>query len=100
MTENDITRIKVDKRTISIIDIKPTMAEMAQTYAGKPDEEVRSTMLERLGRDNYISSTARDDYGKAFVREFRKFLGQLYSEALQGNWTSRSCAWDVPSATT
>ncbi len=84
MTEKDITRIKVRKHPISIIGIKLLMAEMAHTHAGNPDEDVRSTIVEGLGRDNHISNSARDDYGKAFVREFRKFLGQPYSEENSG----------------
>ncbi|HBD09770.1 MAG TPA: hypothetical protein DCZ69_16075, partial [Syntrophobacteraceae bacterium] len=37
-------------------------------------------MVERLSKDNYIPANVREDYGKAFVREFRKFLGQPYIE--------------------
>jgi len=56
------------------------MADMAKTYADKSDDEVRSTMLEELAKENYIPSKAGDDYGKAFVRELRKFLGQPYTD--------------------
>jgi len=80
MAEKDITQIKVGKHAVSIIGIKLLMAEMAQTHSDKSDEEVRNIMLERLGRDNYIPGPAKDDYGKAFVREFRKFMGQPFQE--------------------
>jgi len=84
MAEKDITRIKVGKHTMSIIGIKLLMEEIASTHGDKSDEEVRNTMLEWLGKHNYISSGARDEYGKAFVREFRKFLGQPYTEESSG----------------
>ena len=80
MAEKDITRINVEKFSVSIIGIKQLMDEMARTYADKPDEEVGSFMLDQLGKENYIPAKAKDDYGKAFVREFRKFLGQPYTD--------------------
>ncbi|SPJ15090.1 conserved hypothetical protein [Syntrophobacter sp. SbD2] len=80
MEKKDITQIKVGKDTIGLIGIKQLMERMGGTHADKTDEEVRSFMLNRLGQDNYIPSSAKEDYGKAFVREFRKFLGQPYTE--------------------
>ncbi len=80
MAEKDITRINVAKFSVSIIGIKHLMEEMAATHADKPDEEVRSFMLDQLGKDNYIPAKAKEDYGNAFLREFRKFLGQPYTD--------------------
>jgi hypothetical protein len=80
MAEKDITRINVAHFSVSIIGIKQLMEEMASAYAEKPDDEVRSLMLDRMGQDNYIPGTAREEYGRAFVREFRKFLGQPYTD--------------------
>jgi small redox-active disulfide protein 2 len=81
MAEKDITRISIGDFSVSIIGIRLLMEEMAKEYTGRADEEVRKTMLERLSKDNYIPARAMDDYGRAFVREFRKFLGQPYEEA-------------------
>ncbi len=80
MAEKDITQIKVGTFAVSIIGIKQLMEGMAETHAGKADDEIRSFMLDRLGQGNYIPSSAIEDYGKAFGREFRKFLGQPYTE--------------------
>jgi len=80
MAEKDITRIDVANFSVSIIGIKQLMDEMAGTHADKSDEEVRSFMLDQLGKGNYIPGKAKDDYGKAFVREFRKSLGQPYTD--------------------
>ncbi|MGA2402012.1 MAG: thioredoxin family protein [Syntrophobacteraceae bacterium] len=80
MAEKDITQIKVGKFAVSIIGIKPLMDEMAGTHADKADDEIRFFMLDRLGQSNYIPAGAEADYGQAFVREFRKFLGQPYTE--------------------
>ncbi|MCE5334899.1 MAG: thioredoxin family protein [Desulfobacteraceae bacterium] len=80
MAEREATQIKVGKFVVSIIGIRRLIGEMASTHADLSDEEVRSVMLERLGRDNYIPGGAKEDYGKAFVREFRKSLGQPVQE--------------------
>ncbi len=78
MAEKDISRINVASFSVSVIGIKLLMEEMAGAYADKTDDDVRSFMLERLEKDNYIPKKARADYGEAFVREFRRFLGQPY----------------------
>jgi hypothetical protein len=80
MAGKDITRIKVGRFSVSIAGIMQLIEEMAGTHAGKPDDEIASFMLDRLGQDNYIPGSAKEDYCKAFIREFRKFLGQPYRE--------------------
>ncbi len=80
MAEKDITQIKVGRFAVSISGIRQLTEEMAVTHADKTDDEVGSFMLDRLGQGNYIPSSAKEDYGKAFVREFRKFLGQPCTE--------------------
>ncbi len=80
MAEKDITQIKVGKFSVSIVGIKQLMEEMAGTHADKTDDEVGSFMLDRLGRGNYIPGSAKADYFKALVREFRKSLGQSFVE--------------------
>jgi hypothetical protein len=37
-------------------------------------------MINQLTAHNYILGSARDNYAEAFVREFRKFLGQPIEE--------------------
>jgi hypothetical protein len=80
LAEKEVTRIHVADFSVSIIGIRQLMEEMATTHAEQSDEEVKSFMLDRLGKENYIPGKARDEYGRAFVRELRKFLGQPYTE--------------------
>lgn len=80
MADKSITRINVSNFGVSIIGLKELMEEMAGTHADKPDADVQSLMMDRLSQENYIPGKARDDYGKAFVREFRKFMGQPFTE--------------------
>jgi hypothetical protein len=80
MADKSITRINVSNFGVSIIGLKELMEEMAGSHADKSDAEVQSLMVERLSQENYIPSKVKEDYGKAFVREFRKSLGQPFTE--------------------
>jgi hypothetical protein len=85
MPEQDITQVRIGQHGFGIIGIKRLMEELAASHAAKSDAEVAAVMVGRLGKDNYIPAKVREDYGKAFVREFRKFLGQPHAEeASQG----------------
>jgi small redox-active disulfide protein 2 len=84
VADDDVMQIKVDTFTVGIIGLKAVMEEMAREFADKPDEEIQSELLKRLSRRNYISNKAKDGYAKAFLREFRKFLGRPYEEGISG----------------
>lgn len=58
------------------------MEEMAKDYAEKPNGEVQTELLKRLSRKNYIPDRVKGDYGKAFLREFKRFLGKPYDEEI------------------
>lgn len=75
MVEKEITKINVSNFAVSVVGLKEVMEEMAQTYLDKTDEEVACAMLDKLQKCNYIPDKAREDYGRAFVREFRRHLG-------------------------
>jgi small redox-active disulfide protein 2 len=81
MTQDDYSRIRVGEDQIGIRGLKGAIEQIAQSHGDKTDEEVRQALLESLSEKNYIAYAARDEYGRAFVREFRKFLGQPYDKA-------------------
>jgi len=80
MTENDVVQIQIKGQPVGIIGFKSVLEEMAREFRGRSDEEVAEEMLRRVVRRNYIPERAQEEYGRAFVREFRKFLGQPYQE--------------------
>jgi small redox-active disulfide protein 2 len=81
MTQDDHSRIRVGDHQIGVIGLRGAIEEIAQSHGDKTDEEVQRVLLEKLSRKNYIPGSARCDYGRAFVLEFRKYLGQPYEEA-------------------
>ena len=80
MSKEDLTKIRINNQLIGIIGLKHVMEEMAEEYAERPDAEVQTTLIKRLSRKNYIPDHAKEDYGKALLREFNKLLGKPYEE--------------------
>jgi small redox-active disulfide protein 2 len=80
MGTDDIVQIRVGGFPVGIVGLKRTMESMAGQYAEQPDHEVEKELIAKLGKRNYIPDRVRDEYGKAFLREFKKFLGKEVTE--------------------
>ena len=80
MSEKQVTRIKVGEVSVGIIGIRELLEQMVETHANQSDADIQAHMLEKLGRKNYIPSKATEEYGRAFLREFRKMMGQPCEE--------------------
>jgi small redox-active disulfide protein 2 len=76
MTTDEVTQIKVGGSSVGIIGLKSVLSEVARSCAAQSDEEIRDELLKRLKQRNYIPDSARDEYGRAFLREFKKFTGR------------------------
>jgi small redox-active disulfide protein 2 len=79
---DDSSQIWVGEDKIGLRGLKEAIEEIARSHAERADGEIQDALLERLSEKNYIASGARKEYAEAFLREFRKFLGQPYEEAL------------------
>ena len=73
MSSEEVTRIKVGGNRIGIIGLKSILSEVAETCAAETDEEIRTEVLRRLNKRNYIPESSREKYGQAFLKEFEKF---------------------------
>ncbi len=80
MDNYEYTQIKVGKHKIGIIGLNTVLTEMAEEYAQKPDDIVTNELLKRLSKKNYIATQTQELYGKAFLREFKKFIGKPFEE--------------------
>lgn len=76
MSDEKITRINVGGHATGIIGLQPILEEVAKEFKGRTDDEIKAELLNRLSQKNYISSRTRDVYGHAFLREFKKFVGE------------------------
>ena len=80
MSQKDVRQIKVGKHTVGIIGLKSIVEEVANDFAEKQETEIIDELLKRLSVKNYIPGNIREEYGKAFIREFNKFVGRPYEE--------------------
>ena len=84
MSQEDVVQIKVDKQSVGIMGLKTAMEAMTKEYSDKTDDETGAELLKRLSRKNYIPNRVKDSYAKAFLREFKKFLGKPYEQEISG----------------
>jgi hypothetical protein len=61
---------------MGIIGLKQILAEVVQDYSGRPNDEIEAELLNRLSKLNYIPHQTRTEYGRAFLREFKKYTGR------------------------
>jgi small redox-active disulfide protein 2 len=76
MSSDEISQIKIGRDRVGIIGLKLVLAKVAETSAARTDEEIRAELLKRLDKRNYIPESWKDEYGNAFLREFKKFAGR------------------------
>jgi len=82
MSDDKVTRINVGGHATGIIGLQPILEEVAKEFKGRTDDEIKAELLNRLSQKNYISS--RDVYGDAFLREFKKFVGEPFEDKVDG----------------
>ena len=75
MISDEITQIKIGKDRVGIIGLKFVLAEVAAASAAQTDEQIHTELFNRLAQRNYIPESSKEAYGKAFLREFKKFTG-------------------------
>jgi small redox-active disulfide protein 2 len=80
MSQDDVTQIRVGNSPVGILGLKKVLEDMAKTYEERPDQEIIEELLNRLSKKNYIPEKVKESYGKAFLREFKKFLGKPFEE--------------------
>ena len=77
---SDVSQLKIGQHRYGIVGLKYNLEAISETHAKQPDRVVAEELLRRLSKGNYIPEKAKEKYGRAFVREFRKFLGQDFVE--------------------
>ncbi len=84
MSQDDVIQIRVGNSPVGIMGLKTAMEAMAKEYVDKPDDEVGAELLKRLSKKNYIPNRVKENYAKAFLREFKKSLGKPYEKEISG----------------
>lgn len=83
MSEKELSYIVVKGMRVGIMGLQEVLQELS-ALKGRADQEIADLMLERLKVRNYIPLSASDAYRKAFLREFKKFVGEPVPEEGEG----------------
>ncbi|MFC1811404.1 thioredoxin family protein [Thermodesulfobacteriota bacterium] len=84
MSSNEVTQIRVGKHPAGIIELKQVLEAVSKECKGMSDDEIKAELIKRLSQKNYISSNAKDVYGQAFLREYKKFVGEPFEDTDAG----------------
>jgi len=84
MSDDKVTRISVGGHATGIIGLQPILEEVAKQFKGRTDDEIKTELLKRLSKKNYISNSTREVYGHAFLREYKKFVGEPFENTEAG----------------
>lgn len=83
MPDEDLTQISLGRFRVGITGLKAAIEDM-KSWQGRPDAEIAQTLLAKLKPRNYIPASAQEEYQKAFLREFKKALGEKVEEERSG----------------
>jgi small redox-active disulfide protein 2 len=83
MSDQDITQISLGRFRVGIAGLKAAI-EAVKSWQGRSDEEIAQALFARLKPMNYIPASAQEEYEQAFLREFKKALGEKVEEERHG----------------
>ena len=83
MSNEEIIQIAVAGLKVGISGLKPAI-EAAKDLQGRPDEEIAQFLFSNLKAKNYIPAPVQEEYRQAFLREYKKALGEKVAEERRG----------------
>jgi small redox-active disulfide protein 2 len=83
MSQEDITQVSLGKFKVGITGLKEAIEEV-KALQGRPDEEISQALFDQLKPLNYIPASSQEEYKRAFLREFKRALGEEVVEERTG----------------
>lgn len=83
MPDEDITQISLGRFRVGITGLKAAIEE-TKSWRERPEEEIAQALLAAVKPRNYIPTSAQEEYKRAFLREFKKALGEKVEEERSG----------------
>jgi small redox-active disulfide protein 2 len=80
----DHSIIRVGKAQIGIVGLKETLEKVVKDHAHKGEEVIKEELFKCLKVRNYIPVPAKEEYVRAFWREYQKFVGLEVAEESYG----------------
>ncbi|MFH1146133.1 MAG: MTH895/ArsE family thioredoxin-like protein [Pseudomonadota bacterium] len=86
MSEKEPSHVSIKGMRVGIVGLKQVLEDLS-AMRGQTDEELADALSEKLKAANYIPPTVAAEYRKAFLREFKKFIGEPFPEEKKGGLT-------------
>lgn len=75
MNDSTISQIRVGEHKVGIIGLETALVQTSNACKDATDDIIAEKLLRILSKKNYISQNAREKYKKAFIREYKQYLG-------------------------
>jgi hypothetical protein len=79
MPEKDYRLVLIGNTQVGLIGLKEIF-EGLKSKRAESESALKEMLIERVGKKNYIPNSVREEYGRAFFREFKKILGEKVEE--------------------
>jgi hypothetical protein len=83
MEEKDYCLILVGNKQVGLIGLKEIFEEL-KSHRGMSESLLKAMLVEKAEKKNYILHSVREEYERALLREFKKFLGERVDEERSG----------------
>jgi small redox-active disulfide protein 2 len=80
MEEKDYRLVLVGNTQVGLIGLK----EIFEELKGEAEPVLKEMLVERTAKKNYILNSVKEEYKKALLGEFKKFLGEKVEEERSG----------------
>ena len=81
--EKDYRVVVIGDTQVGLIGLKEIFEE-SKSQRRESESALKQMLVEKAGKKNYIPNSAKGDYEKALLREFKKFLGERVEEESTG----------------
>jgi small redox-active disulfide protein 2 len=76
-----VRQIKIGKHQTGIVGLDEALKQTAEECQGFSDQKIAGLLIQKLSQKNYIPSSAIPLYESAFLREYKKFMGEPMQES-------------------
>ena len=76
---DDLTQISLGRFRVGITGLQQAIEEV-KSLQGQPEAEIAEALFDKLKSRNYIPTQAREEYKQAFLREYKRALGEQVTE--------------------
>jgi hypothetical protein len=83
MEEKDYRLVFVGNTQVGLIGLKEIFEEL-KDRRGESETILKDLLVEKAARKNYIPDSIKEEYRKALIGEFKKFLGEKVEEERSG----------------